>query len=97
MKFEEDRFDANRLLKRIYNQVHEINRILVPKRLPSTFERICIEQLDLTVKTRGVKKGTWIAWKKPETLGLELNVDGTRKGNTSAGERVVRNWKGDLV
>lgn len=70
----------------MYNQVHELNTLLVPKRAPSSFEKICLERLEVTVENERVGMGKWLSWKRPEIQWYKLNGDGARKGHLSVGK-----------
>lgn len=97
MKFEDEKFDAHKLLRRIYHHLNDINRIHPPKREPTQFEKFCIERLNITVRTVVVRKGRWVNWTKPEQHDFKLNVDGSCKGSIGAGGGLVRDRQGDFL
>lgn len=97
MKFEDERVDVRWLLRKVYTQVYDLNLILIPKRTPTTLDKIYLESLRVTAKNGPVKRGKWLSWSKPEAHRYKLNVDGSRKGYSSSGGGVVRDDHGDVV
>lgn len=97
MKYDEESFNANLLLRRVYTQVYDLNIIHDPKRMPSIFETVNLENIGIPVRTVQLRKGKWIGWMKPQAPVFKLNVDGSRKGIHSAGGGVVRDHRGDFV
>lgn len=97
MKFEEDHFDAHNLLRRVYTHLYDVNRINTQKRNPTTFDRICLERLNIEVRGVDIKKGRWVQWNKPDEHDLKLNIDGACTGHTAAGGGLVRDKQGDFV
>lgn len=49
LKFDDGRFDAHDLLRRIYNHIVDCTRVMQPRREPSTFEKICLQEIKCTV------------------------------------------------
>lgn len=77
--------------------MYDINCCYPPKREPTTYERICLEKLNIAVQTVAGRKGRWLSWSKPEHHELKLNVDGSCKGHMSAGGGLVRDRNGDFL
>lgn len=90
IKYDEDVYNANMLLRKVYHQVQELNLIFCPKRAPSTFETICLEKLEIPVQQVKVKRGKWLCWEKPVNYNFKLNMDGFFKGLLSAGGGVIQ-------
>lgn len=97
MKYEGDNFNANFLLRKVYTQAHDAILLHTPKRVASTFEKISLERMGFPIHQVRVKKGRWARLDKPEINAFKLNIDGSRKGQFSAGGGVIRDHQGHFV
>lgn len=97
IKFGDERFNSTQLVRMVYTHLQDINRIHQPKRKPTTFEKICLQYLELEVRDVVEKKGKWFCWNKPEQHMFKLNVDGAYKGHAAAGSGVVRDRRGEFI
>lgn len=66
LKYDEGRFEAQALLRRVYNHVYDCTRVMQPKREPSNFQKICLEEVKCPILEVTIKRGTWWKWMPPD-------------------------------
>lgn len=90
IKYDCTRKSTQGLLHAIYEHIHNVNLLHIPKRKPTNWEVIILERLGIQVKDIAVKKGKWIAWSKPEAGLLKVNTDGSKREEKTTGGGVCR-------
>lgn len=66
MKFDKELFNSSTILRKIYTQLYDVNLVHHPKHAPFTFDKICLEGLNILIREVRIRKGKWVAWTKPE-------------------------------
>lgn len=97
LKYDEGRFSAQALLRKVYTHVYDCTRFMQPKREPSNFQKICLEEVKCPILEVKIKRGTWVKWMPPDPREFKLKVDGSWKRGASGGGGLVRDHRGDFL
>lgn len=94
MKYEDTKRSSAQIIRAVYEHIYVMNAMHTPKRKATHWDINILEMLRIPVKTTLHKAGKWIVWSKPQLGLIKMNVDGSKRGDTSSGGGVLRNEEG---
>lgn len=97
LKFEGGTANPNAIINATLSHVRFMNGFMIPKRRETQFEKTMLQNLCITVRNVGFRRGKWVCWTRPDESTLKLNIDGSKRGNDTTAGGVCRNASGEFV